>query len=507
MPKAVNYIMKSGQSNGEGVVAGLLPSYGPGVTILDGGREGTNGRFGYEDAIIRGLRANGNTDDIVVSQWAWAGTALRQRDDADDWSPNSRGEYFDQAVAFHKANFEALVAQGYTDINATFIWDQGQADSLKMDHAVAYQTLLPELFSALRAALGMPDLHFHVIEISDYARYPSMAVLQESQRAAVAADGNATIYKSDGLEHRDYNHITEAAQAQQGEAILRDMLGGGETVGWGRYLGSGNDTAIGTKGDDVLFGEQGNDVLRTGMGADQIFGGNGNDKMAGGEGDDYLNGGGENDTLYGNDGNDLLFGNLGNDIIFGGAGADRIDGSAGVNTASFTDVTGKITVDLLAGTGNGAEAEGDQYIGIHNVRGGSYGDTLIGNAGANTLWGEGGADRLYGGAGNDVMTGGDGSDFIQGGLGSDKILGNSGVDTLFFASTDFTGSERDTVSGFTLRSVDQLRFEGYATSDITFEVGAAGTTLTLHEGGAVDGQILLVGVTDVLGICQQITLI
>ena len=89
-----------------------------------------------------------------------------------------------------------------------------------------------------------------------------------------------------------------------------------------------------------------------------------------------------------------------------------MDGGTGVDTANYVDAATAIIADLTAGTGtNPAGTEHDTLIGIENLTGSRFADTLTGDAGDNAL---------SGGAGDDVITGGAGKDAIDGGTGLDR---------------------------------------------------------------------------------------
>ncbi|MEV5032350.1 cadherin domain-containing protein [Sphingobium sp. LMC3-1-1.1] len=170
----------------------------------------------------------------------------------------------------------------------------------------------------------------------------------------------------------------------------------------------------GTSGDDLILGQWGSLA----------------DNLAGGDG---------NDVLVGYDGNDLLYGGNGDDILEGGAGADRLDG--GTNSAAteigwgdsarYARSAAGVQVNLVTGTGSGGDAEGDLLIGIENVTGSQFADTLTGDAGGNRLSGLGGNDVINGGDGANVLDGGDGDDFINGGKDDDNIDGGDGNDVIY----------------------------------------------------------------------------
>jgi Ca2+-binding RTX toxin-like protein len=188
---------------------------------------------------------------------------------------------------------------------------------------------------------------------------------------------------------------------------------------------------------------------------------------------------------YGNAGNNVITGSLGNNLLGGMGGADTIDGKVGVDTAIYAMSSAGVDVSLATGRGRGGDAEGDKLIGIENLIGSTFNDTLEGDSGNNTLIGAGGndtvsyqnavagvvlslvmagaqntigagidklsgfsnvtgsafadnltgnqlANRLVGGSGNDVLNGGAGTDTLEGGSGADRFVfgTNFGKDTI-----------------------------------------------------------------------------
>jgi RTX calcium-binding nonapeptide repeat (4 copies) len=99
---------------------------------------------------------------------------------------------------------------------------------------------------------------------------------------------------------------------------------------------------------------------------------------------------GYSDVIIGNAGNDKIYGLGGDDMLKGGGGADVLNGGDGIDTATYEDSGIGVQVSLQSGTGYGGSAEGDTLIGIENLYGSSYGDSLIGNTGDNKLEGAGG---------------------------------------------------------------------------------------------------------------------
>ena len=113
-------------------------------------------------------------------------------------------------------------------------------------------------------------------------------------------------------------------------------------------------------------------------------------------------------SLTGSSHNDILNGLDGTDLLIGGLGADILNGGLGNDTASYAGYASGIAANLLTGLG----ADGDTFIAIENLTGSSFGDVLIGNAGANSL---------DGGAGNDVLIGNGGGDTLNGGADTDTV--------------------------------------------------------------------------------------
>lgn len=218
---------------------------------------------------------------------------------------------------------------------------------------------------------------------------------------------------------------------------------------------SGAETITGSAGNDYIVGLSGNDTLKGGSGDDIISDGAGIDYADGGDGIDTIDTSGNNisltvdlsartitygssaetilnfenaigtslkdiltgdanvNTLDGGVGNDGLYGGDGDDILIGGAGADALDGGSGVDTASYQNAASGVRADL-SNVGSLGDANGDTYVGIENIFGSNFNDTLQGNSNANELFGGAGNDTLFGWQGQDTLIGGAGNDFIYG---------------------------------------------------------------------------------------------
>ena len=138
--------------------------------------------------------------------------------------------------------------------------------------------------------------------------------------------------------------------------------------------------------------------------------------LLGGTGDDTLMGSSSDDTLVGGAGNDSLVGGGGNDTFAfnsGSSGNQTVVEPEGTNIATldFSNAPAGISIDL-GQTGPQTVIPGvltlslSNPMGISNVLGSPYDDTIIGNARDNTLLGGGGEDLIAGLGGNDVLEGG-----------------------------------------------------------------------------------------------------
>jgi Ca2+-binding RTX toxin-like protein len=179
---------------------------------------------------------------------------------------------------------------------------------------------------------------------------------------------------------------------------------GGSTV-------SGIEAVVGTRHTDTLTGDADGNSLSGVNGDDVLDGGGGGDLLDGGHGRDILRGGAGDDTLRDTD----IDGDTGPDLLNGGAGSDTVD---------YSFVTRSSTIDLAAGTINGAAV----LTSIENVRGTQGDDTITGSAGANFLFGGAGTDVLRGGAGDDRLEGGR---LESGPSGLDSLYGEAGDDVLY----------------------------------------------------------------------------
>jgi Ca2+-binding RTX toxin-like protein len=249
---------------------------------------------------------------------------------------------------------------------------------------------------------------------------------------------------------------------------------------------------------EVIFGSNFNDIVIGTDNAETISGLNGNDQLFGNGGNDTLIGGDGDDLLVGGTGLDTYFGGNGNDNMVNTASANAFDGGAGSDMVDYSLSTTAVKVDLSTGLGSWGDAEGDRYVSVENVLGGSGNDTIIGGSGGNSLSGK---------SGDDILIGNDGNDTIIGGVGSDTLTGGAGFDTFqFFASAESNASGRDTITDFTIGS-DKivLNFDADTTllGEQEFSFGGMGTTNAREVGfEAIAGGVRVYAHTDGDGVAD-----
>jgi Ca2+-binding RTX toxin-like protein len=172
----------------------------------------------------------------------------------------------------------------------------------------------------------------------------------------------------------------------------------------------GSDSATVTGEDCDVVGTQGDDTLTALSPGDVVCGLGGDDGLTGVDGDE---------TLYGGTGDDTLAGGLGNDLLDGGNGRDE---------ATFAGATEGVGADLTAGTAT-VGTETDSLVGIDDLTGSVFNDSVRGSAGPNRISGGDGLDLLWGGDGVDTILGDGADDYLNGGAGADALDGGPGANT------------------------------------------------------------------------------
>lgn len=167
--------------------------------------------------------------------------------------------------------------------------------------------------------------------------------------------------------------------------------------------------------------------------------------FSGTPGDDSWTGGDGDDIIAGGEGNDNLYGGSGNDILRGGAGNDSLSGGGGIDSACYDTATSAVTVNLNTTAAQITGGDGtDTLIGIENLLGSNFNDTLTGNGAANILDGKGGADTMIGGFGNDTYYVDDSGD-----IATETSTLPTEIDTVISSVTRILGNnlEKLTLSG------------------------------------------------------------
>jgi Ca2+-binding RTX toxin-like protein len=254
---------------------------------------------------------------------------------------------------------------------------------------------------------------------------------------------------------------------------------GDALIGFEGVIGS-NDAAHG----DVLTGD---------AQANMLVGLDGDDSLVGGAGNDTLVGGLGYDTLEGGDGDDWFQDGVGSyDNTYTG---DSLVGGAGIDTVDYSNSLDVCMVDLTDSwysfpNSPYSDAYCDTLVGIENIVGSQYFDSLLGDGAANLIRGEGGwdyilgrggDDTLLGGSDNDTIDGGAGNDSIDGGTGNDLLIGSAGIDIIQGGMGDdlIHGGADDVVDGGD--GFDTFRLEDNIGIGSTFDLSA------MNDAGRITG--------------------
>jgi Ca2+-binding RTX toxin-like protein len=332
-----------------------------------------------------------------------------------------------------------------------------------------------------------------------------------------------------------------------------EVIDASGATGTTRLLGdSSNDTldlrGVTLAGNIVIDGAYGNDVLYGNNADNTLRGGGGNDTMDGGNGSDTY-------QVTGNQaGGWSSFAGFDTYADTGAAGSDRIVATGAdvdIGLRSFSATNGIEVIDASGATGT-TRLLGDSSNDTLDLRGvtlagnividGAYGDDrLVGGITGDVLRGGSGNDLLVGGAGQDALDGGKGNDLLLGsqGLpsGRELFVGGTGNDRIALAYNDhsavdirggslsgkdgsadlitlvgtrgalaFSAMVLDFEVGKDRIDLSQLRDAGnnvMALDDLLISTGGGNTQIGfaagVHaiDGGSIDVQITLVGVTGV----------
>ena len=219
-----------------------------------------------------------------------------------------------------------------------------------------------------------------------------------------------------------------------GDALVGGL--GNDTASYAHYAvnaGAGLTASLTATLSGPTFHISGDAVGDSYSSIENLLGSEGNDTLIGSTDTQYLHQGG--DPLNPFVVNNILAGGNGDDVLEGLSGADVLLGGYGTDTASYAHAASGVIASLTAnvavgyGTANSSftagvtpdqsaaaagDARGDTYLGVENLLGSSFADTLIGDAGDNII--DGG---LIGGGG----------DVLEGMAGADQLIGSNLHDT------------------------------------------------------------------------------
>jgi serralysin len=262
-----------------------------------------------------------------------------------------------------------------------------------------------------------------------------------------------------------------------------DRIDGGAGVDTAFYSDSQTGVVVNLRLGTGRFGLAEGDTL---FNVENIFGSGSDDVLTGNSSANWLYGSSGGDLLFGEAGADLLEGAVGNDRILGGAGSDRIFGGDGIDLADYMGSPEGVFIALLNNIALFGDAHGDVFLGIENIAGSAYTDTLMGDFGANQLMGLGGDDELHGLIGDDRLVGGAGADRLIGGTGNDTYFADQGDQIV-----EFAGEGVDTVevtSSYVLvPGVDAEYLTTYWGSYVALDLtgNASGNVITGNSGNNV----------------------
>lgn len=222
----------------------------------------------------------------------------------------------------------------------------------------------------------------------------------------------------DAITQSDFNVVNENGTQvmvlpQRGVGVIIEAGAGDDTIN----AGSGNDLIYGDLGADTINGGYGNDTVtyaHAGTAISAALDGslgvtNSGDQATG---DSFITGTVEN--LTGSSYNDILIGDINKNILSGGDGNDILIGIKGGDTfvggnnstvdntynattnlqgdtVSYQYASAGISASISLGKGLTNDALNDLYVGIENLTGSKFSDTLEGDSNANVI--NGGANN------------------------------------------------------------------------------------------------------------------
>ncbi len=180
------------------------------------------------------------------------------------------------------------------------------------------------------------------------------------------------------------------------------------------------------------------------------------------------------EDVEGSDFDDILVGDSGANFLESRRGNDFLDGRFGRDLAIYDSLDAAVSVDLSAEFADKGANGVDELIGIENIDGTAFDDTLKGSTIDNDLFGLSGNDRLIGLTGADILDGGDGADTLFGNSGDDILIGGAGNDRLSgsFGADDMRGGLGDDIYFVDDQAdiVTEFAGEGFDTMIITVDL-------------------------------------
>jgi len=338
-----------------------------------------------------------------------------------------------ESVAAGTDNYKGPLRLQALTITGVEIVDGSAGISARPDQFNAFQEIENATGTLTQIGAGSVDLSAQLVDQnakyrgSDGADY---ILLSDGHDDVKAGGGADTIYGTVGWDKLDGGSGSDTVDYTNAGGPVAVNLATGTGQG---YEAQGDtyisiENVVGSAFDDVLTGNAVANRLDGGIGNDTVAYTSSNaavkvDLTAGtgtgghAAGDTYVS----IENIVGSSFADTLTGNSGRNVLEGGAAADSLIGGGNVDTASYASSATAVRADLTAGVGTGGDAQGDTYNSIENLKGSSFADTLIGDAGVNTLEGGNGDDLLSGRGGADVLIGGAGTDTVTLNLSSAAV--------------------------------------------------------------------------------------
>ncbi|MGN6727113.1 MAG: sialate O-acetylesterase [Tepidisphaeraceae bacterium] len=156
-----------------------------------------------------------NSPRLALIKFAVGNTNLREA-----WNPDTRGQLYDQMIAFIHQSLATLTANGDTYTFRGFLWHQGEADTqVPVDR---YEQLLTNLIKSVRRDLNSPDLPVVLGEPFDNGKSLN---IRAAQRATAAKVPNVYWVSSAGLKALDRGtHFSTASQIELGQRFAEAIL-------------------------------------------------------------------------------------------------------------------------------------------------------------------------------------------------------------------------------------------------------------------------------------------